>query len=81
MKHFYASQHMTNIDIVPAINTCMNNLKLLRANPSMVLTFKTDAFGTTSKEKHFLTRKLVGYRNWRQWWCKKEENKGLGKEK
>ena len=23
----------------------------------------------TSKEKHSLTRKLVGYRNWRQWWC------------
>ena len=46
MKHFYASQHMTNIDIVPAINTCMNNLKLLRANPSIALTFKTDAYGT-----------------------------------
>ena len=27
MKHFNASQHMTNIDIVPAINTCINNLK------------------------------------------------------
>ena len=26
----------------------------------------------TSKEKHSLTRKLVGYRNWRQRWCKKE---------
>ena len=29
----------------------------------------------TSKEKHSLTRKLVGYRNWRQWWCKKKGNK------
>ena len=33
----------------------------------------------TSKEKHSLTRKLVGYRNWRQRWCKKEENKVLRK--
>ena len=31
---------------MPAINTCMNNLKLLRANPSIALNFKTDAFGT-----------------------------------
>ena len=31
----------------------------------------------TSKEKHSLTRKLVGCRNWRQWWCKKEGNKVL----
>ena len=34
----------------------------------------------TSKEKH-LTRKLVGYRNWRQRWCKKEGNKVFGKQK
>ena len=33
----------------------------------------------TSKEKHSLTRKLVEYRNWRQWWCKKEGNKILRK--
>ena len=33
----------------------------------------------TSKEKHSLSRKLVGYRNWRQWWCKKEGNKVLRK--
>ena len=33
----------------------------------------------TSKEKHSLTRKMVGYRNWRQRWCKKEGNKVLGK--
>ena len=35
----------------------------------------------TSKVKDSLTRKLAGYRNWRQWWCKKEENKGLRKRK
>ena len=35
----------------------------------------------TSKEKHSLTRKLVGYRKWRQRWCKKEGNEVLGKEK
>ena len=35
----------------------------------------------TSKEKHSLTRKLVGYRNWRQRWCKKEGNKVLRKDK
>ena len=35
----------------------------------------------TSKEKHSLTRKLVGYRDWTQRWCKKEVNKVLGKEK
>ena len=35
----------------------------------------------TSKEKHSLTRKVVRYRNWRQWWCKKDGNKVLGKEK
>ena len=35
----------------------------------------------TSKEKLSLTRKLVGYRNWRQRWCKKEGNKVFGKEK
>ena len=34
----------------------------------------------TSKEKYSLTKKLVGYRNWRQRWCKKEENKVLRKE-
>ena len=28
-----------------------------------------------SKEKHSLTRKLVGYRNWSQRLCKKEGNK------
>ena len=33
----------------------------------------------TSKEKHSLTRKLVGYRNWRQRWRKKEGNKVLRK--
>ena len=44
MKHFYASQHMTNLDIVPAINMCMNNLNLLRANPSIALIIKTDIF-------------------------------------
>ena len=35
------------------------------------------------KGKHYLTRKLVGYRNWmrRQWWCKKEGNKVLREEK
>ena len=33
-----------------------------------------------SKEKHSLSRKLVGYRHWRQRWCKKEGNKVLGKE-
>ena len=33
----------------------------------------------TSKEKHSLTRKLVGYRNWRQRWCKKKGNKVLRK--
>ena len=36
----------------------------------------------TSKEKHSLTRKLVGYRNWRQRWCKKKGNNVLhGKRK
>ena len=35
----------------------------------------------TSKGKHSLTRKLVGYRNWRQRWCKKEGNKVLRKGK
>ena len=35
----------------------------------------------TSKEKHSLMRKLVGYRNWRQRWCKKDGNKVVGKEK
>ena len=35
------------------------------------------ATSITSKEKHSLTRKFVGYRNWRQWWCKKEGNKVL----
>ena len=35
----------------------------------------------TSKEYHSLTRTLVGYRNRRQWWCKKEGNNVLGKDK
>ena len=39
MKHFYVSQHMTNIDGVPAINTCINNLELLIADPSLALAF------------------------------------------
>ena len=34
-------------------------------------------FILTSKERHFLTRKLVGYRNWKQKWCKKLGNKVL----
>ena len=33
----------------------------------------------TIKEKHSLTRKLVGYRNRRQRWCKKEGNNETGK--
>ena len=36
-------------------------------------------YNATSKEKHSLTRKLVGYRNWRKRWCIKEGNKVLGK--
>ena len=36
-------------------------------------------YNGTSKEKHSLTRKLVGYRNWRQWHCKKKGNKVLRK--
>ena len=42
---------------------------------------KAKAPTETSKEKHALTRKVVGYKNWRQRWCKKEGNKVLGKEK
>ena len=37
----------------------------------------SNTFKYTSKEKHSLMRKLVGYRNWRQRWCKKEGNKVL----
>ena len=33
----------------------------------------------TSEEKHSLTRKLVGYKNWRQRWCKKRRVKSFGK--
>ena len=29
----------------------------------------------TSKEEHSLTRKLVEYRNWRQWWERKNQTK------
>ena len=43
-----------SIYIVPALNTCMNNLKLLRANPSIALTFKTDAFGTILDDESVL---------------------------
>ena len=32
----------------------------------------------SSKEKHSLMRKLVGYRNWRQRWCKKGREQGFG---
>ena len=35
----------------------------------------------TSKEKHSLTRKLMGYKNWRQRWCQKDGNKVLRKGK
>ena len=51
--------------------------------PVLIIDLKNDnkIIEETSKEKHSLTRKLVGYRNWRQWLRKKEENKGLGKEK
>ena len=45
---------------------------------NVVCTYKVTS---TSKEKHSLTRKLVGYRNWRQRWCKKEGNKVLGGQK
>ena len=31
----------------------------------------------SSKEKLSLTRKLVGYRNWRQRWCKKGREQGF----
>ena len=41
--------------------------------------FRYVRYEHTSKEKHSLTRKLVGYRNWRQRWCKKEGNKVFGK--
>ena len=54
MKHFYASQHMTNLDIVPAINMCMNNLNLLRANPSIALIIKTDIFGSILDDESVL---------------------------
>ena len=51
--------------------------------PVLIIDLKNDnkKIEETSKEKHSLMRKLVGYRNWRQWWCKKVEKKGLGKEK
>ena len=32
-------------------------------------------------KKNSLKRKLVGYRNWKHRWCKKEGNKVLGKDK
>ena len=43
--------------------------------------FMKMAVDRTSTEKHSLMRKLVGYRNWRQKWCKKEGNKVLRKDK
>ena len=33
----------------------------------------------SQSHQHSLTKKLVGYRNWRQKSCKKERNKVLGK--
>ena len=45
---------MTNLDIVPAINMCMNNLNLLRANPSIALIIKTDIFGSILDEESVL---------------------------
>ena len=44
----------------------------------MTIKLKIKKIEKTSKEKHFITRKLVGYR---QRWCKKEGNEVLGKEK
>ena len=55
MKHFYVSQHVTNIDVVPVINTCINNLELLRADPSLALTLTTDEFGTRLGDDSVLT--------------------------
>ena len=46
-----------------------------------VINTHLESLSVTSKQKHSLTRKLVGYRNWRQRWCKKEGNKGFWKRK
>ena len=59
-----------------SIGPCYN---LLQLDHSVISMFPVTLGSSTSKEKHSLTRKLVGYRNWRQRWCKKEGNKVLGK--
>ena len=57
------------------VDTSVHRQILLGCGFWVVFLFKTN------KEKHSLTRKLVGYWNWRQRWCKKEGNKVLGKDK
>ena len=47
---------MTNIDVVPAINTCIDNLELLRADPSLALTLTTDVLGTRLDDDSILKK-------------------------
>ena len=60
---------------------CVCGLDCFRPRAILFYFFNLFIYNDTSKEKHSLTRKLVGYRNWRQRWCKKEGNKVLGKDK
>ena len=68
--HFHLTRHNT---------LQKENCELLHFIIYERLSENTALYKDASKEKHSLTRKLVGYRNWRQKWCKKEGNKVLGK--
>ena len=61
--------------LVKSIQYIINNriINWAKLNPTNIY--------NTRNEKRSLTRKLVGYRNWRQRWCKREGNKVLRKGK
>ena len=61
------------IIIIIMMTTCM---KIYFCQHIVIL--HSPCFNYTSKEKHSLTRKVVGYRNWNHKWCR---NKVFGKEK
>ena len=45
MQQLYANQKITNLDSIPYVKTCLQNLYLLRNCPQLVFDMKNDVFG------------------------------------
>ena len=50
MQQLYANQKITNLDSIPYVKTCLQNLYLLRNCPQLIFDMKNDMFGISLDE-------------------------------